>query len=176
MIETRKKLLLSAAISFLLIFSCKKENVKKIGTEKETFLIEYRFINEGDANVRDVVFYTITFYPADSISNTGDTLSTINWLNHAFHDVGSNDTVRHQMGKPGYKECTAYLKVLVHFKSRMFSQIWADRKYYSGDSTTLGMIISRMYKGDTTTINSTADRIVTFKWPSDTLKYKEVIY
>jgi hypothetical protein len=173
--EMSKNLLLSAATSTLLVFGCKKEDITRDEKAKETFPIEYRFINNGDANVRDVVFYTTTFYPGDSISRSGDTTSTIYWYNRAFHDVGTNDTIRHQMDKPGYKECTTYLKVLVHFKSRMFSQIWANRNYYSGDSTTLGMIISRMYSSDTAIINSTSDRIVTFHWPSDTLKYTEVI-
>jgi hypothetical protein len=170
------KLLVSGATSILLVFACRKENIKTNEQEKETFPIEYRFINNGDANVRDVVFYTTTFYPGDSISRNGDTTSTIYWYNRAFHDVGTNDTIRHQMYKPGYKGCTTYLKVLVHFKSRMFSLIWANRNYYSGDSTTLGMIIGRMYVGDTAIINFASDRIVTFHWPSDTLKYKEVIW
>ena len=122
------------------------------------------------------LFYTTTFYPGDSISRSGDTLSTIYWQGHTFHNVGTRDTIRHQVDKLGYRECTTYLKVVIHFKSRMFSQLWADRKYYSGDSTTLGMISGRSYISDTTTINSAADRIMTFNWPSDTLNYKEIIW
>ena len=170
----RQKLILSATTLILLVCACKKENVVK--REKEKFPIEYRFINNGDANVRDVVFYTTTFYPNDPISRNGDTSSIIHWNGNTFQNVGSHDTLRFTMERPGYKDCTTYLKVLVHFKQHMFSKLFADRGYYSGDYSTLGMIIGRTYTTDTSVVETASDRIVSFKWPSDTLKYKEAIW
>jgi hypothetical protein len=172
--QMRQKLILDATTLILLVGACKKENVIK--REKEKFPIEYRFINNGDANVRDVVFYTTTFYPDDSIARNGDTLSVIHWNGNTFQNVGSYDTLRFTRERLGYKKCSTYLRVLIHFKQRMFSKLFADRGYYSGDSTTLGMIIGRTYISDTSVINTTSERIVSFKWPLDTLKYKEIIW
>lgn len=171
-----KILRLSVAVIAILFYStgCKKETVRP---QRKEFNIVYRFINEGDANVKAVFFSSTTFYPNDTVDRTGDSISVVYWTDQVFDNVGQYGVIMAPMVKKGYIGCTAGLKLTVRLKEPMFSQVYADKGYggYNGVYP-VGMTAARAYIGITKTIASPEDSIITFRWPSDTLKCQEVLF
>jgi hypothetical protein len=154
------------AISLLFI-ACRKDAGRP---PRETFPIEYQFINNADANVKAAVFYTTTFYPNDTIDASGDSTSLINWYDHAFNDLNPGDLVRLPLNKKGYVGCVTQLKIRVVFKKPMFSPVLFDAGWDQF------MTYSRNYVGPVDTIRSPSQNIIKFNWPQDTLRYTEVKY
>lgn len=155
--------------------ACKKEKHQK--PPREEFPISYQFINEGDANVKSVIFYTTTFFPNDTVDATGDSISIINWRDEAFNGVGSNSIINMPLEKKGYAGCTGQLKFVVWFRNTVFSPVLFDKGWGGQNGVhPVGMTEARVYVGPVDTIDSPGDNIIKFKWPSDTARFQEVIY
>ncbi|HVG15835.1 MAG TPA: hypothetical protein VM935_12770 [Chitinophagaceae bacterium] len=147
----------SLAIPFLALSlqACEKQDAGEVN--KQNFSIEYHFINQGDTNVRDVVlstFQTVT----------------------VFNQIKKLDTVGFSKTKTPCIACVDYLKVFVRFEEMQYSTLAAAKGYNNGGSSALGMVRGKTYLVDTVSIASGINQTLLFKWPSDTLKYKELIY
>jgi hypothetical protein len=154
MIKNRK-IFLTNIILILLFVACKKQTVTEV--KNDDFAIEYQFINQGDTNVRDVIMHTFQKVII-------------------FNEIKKFDTVRFSVTKTKCGECIDYLKVFVRFKEMQYSTLAAAKGYNNGGTSALGMVRGRTYLGDTISIASGLNQTLVFKWPSDTLNYKEVIY
>lgn len=167
--------LLVLTIALILFAGCKKENDKSV-PPREKFPLTYQFINEGDANVKSVIFYTVTFFPNDTVDASGDSIGIINWYDNAFNGVGSTDILNLPVKKPGYVGCSAQLKFVIWFKEPVFSPV-LFAKGYGGQNGVhpVGMTEARIYECPAMIVGSPADNVIRFKWPADTTKAQEVL-
>lgn len=163
--------LLFSTFTCLVIAGCQKE---KLAPPKETFPIEYRFLNEGDENVRAVNFKIFTVFTDDSTDKKGNAYSTVQWLSSAINEVPVNGPVKIFGAKPGYASCIGHLKLRVVFTEPVFSPFYEAEGIAGGSNLYNGWTYVRTFVGDTITIQSASDAVLEFKWPSDTAKYKEV--
>jgi hypothetical protein len=146
---------LANSVLLLFLVACEKQTVNEVNSND--FAIEYQFINQGDTNIRDVVLYT---FQKDVV----------------FSEIKKFDTVKFTVSKTPCSECVDYLKVFVRFKEMRYSTLAASKGYNNGGTSALGMVRGRTYLGDTVSIASGVNQTLVFKWPADTLKYKEVLY
>jgi hypothetical protein len=166
--------LFSAAV-LLTITSCKKDKPGFIQPAKERFPVEYRFINEDDRNVKEVILDMTTFYPYDSVDSHGDSISFLQYTNTVVFDQPLVGAIR-KPDRSGYAGCTGQLKLNIWFKEALYSPVYAARGMAGDGDLAPGWTRARSYVCDRVTMQSASDGIIVFKWPSDTLKYKEVLY
>jgi hypothetical protein len=158
-----------------MLSGCRKNKPEAPKPGKERFPIEYRFINEEDRNVKAVILDMTTFYPYDSVSASGDSLSFLEYTSTAIN----NDPVTGAIRRPdrsGYAGCTARLRLSIRFKDAVYSPVYAARGAAGGGDLAPGWTRGRSFVGQEITIQSASDGIIVFKWPSDTSKFKEVYY
>jgi len=176
----RKRITLSplflSTIAFLFITGCRKEKTEPANLLKERFPIEYQFINEGDKNVKSVILDMTTFYPYDSVDAKGDSLSFLNYKNTIFNEVPIEGAIKLSEDRSGYVECTGKLRLNIRFREPLYSPLYAAKGRAGDADLANGWTRGRAYVGDQVTIQSKSDGIIVFKWPSDTTKYKEVLY
>jgi hypothetical protein len=169
---TLTSILLSAAV-LLVITSCKKDKPGFIQPPKERFPVEYRFINEDNRNIKEVILDMTTFYPYDSVDSHGDSLSFLEYTNTVIFDQPLAEAIR-KPDRSGYIGCTGQLKLNIWFREALYSPVYAAKGIAGDPDLALGWTRVRSYVGDRITMQSASDGIIVFKWPSDTLKYKEV--
>ena len=171
-----RPLLFILVSTVLVVAGCKKEKTDRRPV-REIFPLSYQFINEGDANVKSVIFYTTTLYINDTVDVRGDSVTIVNWRDQAFNGVGASDIITMPLDKKGYVGCTGRLNFVIWFKKPVFSPV-LFAKGYGGQNGVhpVGMTEGRCYEGPVQSINAAAEGAIKFRWPSDTANYKEVLY
>lgn len=172
--RTFRLLCIAASIGLMGLTACKKEKSSK--PPREEFSVSYQFINEGDANVKSVIFSTTTFFPNDTVDARGDSTSSVIWREEAFNGVGATDIISMPLEKKGYAGCTAQLKFVVWFRNTVFSPVFYNKGWGGQNGVhPVGMTEARAYVGPVDTITSPGPHIIKFKWPSDTARFTEVL-
>lgn len=158
------------SIITLSLAACRKEPDKGI-QPRDTFPIEYHFVNLADPNVKAAVIYTTTFFPNDTISTSGDSIDRVTWHDQAFRNLHPADQVQVHIPEKGYVACITQFKIRLVFEKPMFSPILFNAGWGEQSITN-----SRNYVGTIDTIRSPTQNIIRFIWPDDTLKFTEVEY
>lgn len=163
-----KRLVLALPLLTILA-SCQQESPDPVTppqeAKAEAYTVKYQFINEGDANLQSVVLWTRTTFPKGN---------EISLFDQAFNSVSAQDTLVKAVEGPyanlAYAGCTTRMFIRVAFKEPVYSRY--PRSEYYGE----GKNIQRHYEIALNTIQKAEDALVSFRWPSDTLKLQEVPY
>jgi hypothetical protein len=172
LIKLMRLLLLILTCTMILSVSCRKDKT----TPKEKFPLSYQFINEGDDNVKSVIFYAATLFPNDTVDVRGDSVDVMNWQGQAFNNVSALDILTMPSTKKGYTGCMAQLKFTIWFKKTVFSPVLFNKGYGGQNGVhPVGITEARCYEGPVKTVLSPGDNVIQFRWPSDTTNSTEVL-
>src|SRR5688572_4343149 len=155
----------------LILASCSKEEAEIKPVEEiknaEKFTVKYLFVNQGDGNVKSVALYTGTYFPKENESSL---------FSQVYNEIKANDTIVKAIEGPyayeAYLGCTTHMKVSVRFKNPRFSKFPDWEFQQSGKQ----LAYDRLFYIPLDTIKTSKDAIVTFQWPADTLRFKEINY
>ena len=165
-----KRVLYSICLVLILASCSKKEDeIKPIeeSVNAEKFTVKYSFINQGDPNIKAVVLYTGTYFPKEDQTSL---------FSQVYTGITANDTVVKAIegayAYKGYSGCTTHMKVSVRFEKPRFSE-FPDWEF---QQTGKQLAYDRLFYIPLDTIKTSQDAIVTFQWPADTIRFKEINY
>jgi hypothetical protein len=151
---------------------CHKAEVEPVEPAKKDFTVGYFFINKGDSNIDKVSLQTETFYPNVDGRVGYNSQQTFSKL---YESVGARDSIAHlftgqYMKKTLYPGCITYMRVVLLFKT----PVYVPYPYTTPANPPRGGYRTRIFELPPDTVTAAANCTRTFRWPVDTLRYKEL--
>ena len=147
-------------IPITLVAACKKDT-----PAAKKFNLTYQVINQGDPDVDTIMTATKTVYSGQL---------KINWDYALFNDITPHDSIILSSPPQVYAGCQASLSVSLRYKTPRWSQLYADSLRSGESGLAIGWTRTRAWQLPTVTLASPADSSIIFRYPSDTLRAKEV--
>ena len=155
----------------LALASCRGEREEIPQPVKKDFTVGYFFINKGDDNIKLLSLQTLTFYP-NVDGRVG--YNSLQIFDKLYEPVGAHDSIAHvfdapHMKKTLYPGCITYMKVYIFSKTPVYVR-------YHGQYVPSNGYHMRVFELPADTVTAAANCTRTFRWPADTLRYKELPY